>query len=197
MRRLLPFLLALATSLTWGQTHTGHQRRYELRPDPNQPLEIDLGSGDYQIVASASDSIAVVYDEGNPEDPRKVEVQIGSGHGQNRLKIVGPKCNFHAVIEVPRKTDLRVRMSAGGLSVGDVEGNKDIEVRSGTLELNGLRPQDYAQADFSVRIGDVNAPIFKNVKIGGWRSFKTVGPGKYRLHAHVGVGDLTLRTNKI
>jgi hypothetical protein len=90
------------------------------------------------------------------------------------------------VIEVPRKTDLRIRMSAGGLSIGDVEGNKDIEVITGNLELNSLRPQDYAQADFSVRIGDVYAPLFK-----------TTGSGKYRLHAHVGVGDLTLRTTRI
>ena len=194
MKRLLPFLLALSASLAWGQI--GHERRYELRPDPNWPLEIELGSGDYQIVASASDSIAVIYDEG-PEEPPKVEVKIGSGHGLNELKIAGPKKNFHAVIEIPRKTDLRVRMNSGGLRVGDVEGNKDIEVGAGNLELNALRPQDYATADFSVRIGDVYAPLFKTAKNRLWRSFKTVGPGKYRLHAHVGVGDLTLRTNTI
>jgi hypothetical protein len=197
MKRLLPFLLALSASLTWGQALTGHERRYELRPDPNQPLEIDLGSGDYQIVASASDSIAVVYDEEGAEAAHKVQVQIGSGHGQNYLKIAGAKSNFHAVIEVPRKTDLRVRMSAGGLRVGAVEGNKDIEIRAGNLELNSLRPQDYAQADFSVRIGDVYAPLFRTVRSGLPRSFKTVGPGKYHLHAHVGVGDLTLRPNII
>src|SRR6185312_5268210 len=164
MKRLLPFLLALSAFLTWGQT--GHERRYELRLDPNWPLEIELGSGDYQIVASTSDSIAVMYDDGNTEAARKVEVQIGSGHGQNHVKIVGPKSNFHAVIEVPRKTDLRVRMSAGGLSIGDVEGNKDIEVLAGNLELNSLRPQDYAQADFSVRIGDVYASLFSTAKSG-------------------------------
>ena len=124
-------------------------------------------------------------------------MQIGSGHGQNYLKIAGPKSNFRAVIEVPRKTDLRVRMTAGDLHVGDVEGNKDIEVRAGSLELSALRPQDYARADFSVRIGDVIAPIVKEAKSGLWRSFRTYGPGKYRLHAHVGVGDLTLRTNTI
>jgi hypothetical protein len=174
MKRLLPLLLALSASLTWGQT--SHERRYELRPDPNWPLEIELGSGDYQIVASASDSIAVVYDGNNAEAARKVEVQIGSGHGQNHLKIVGPKANFHAVIEVPRKTDLRVRMSAGGLRIGDVEGNKDIEIVAGNLELNSLHPQDYAQADFSVRIGDVYAPLFNIAKSGFWRSFKTAGP---------------------
>lgn len=194
MKRLLPFLLALSASLTWGQT--SHERRYELRPDPNWPLEIELGSGDYQIVASASDSIAVVYDD-NTDAVRKVKVQIDSGHGQNHLKIAGPKSNFHAVIEVPRKTDLRVRMNVGGLRIGDVEGNKDIEVVAGNLELNSLHPQDYAQADFSVRIGDVYAPLFKTAKSGFWRSFKTVGPGKYRLHAHVGIGDMTLRTERI
>lgn len=195
MKRLLPFLLALSASLAWGQS--SHERRYELRPDPNWPLVIELGSGDYEIVASSSDSIAVVYDEGTADALRKVKVQIDSGHGQNHLKIAGPKSNFHAVIEVPRKTDLRVRMSAGGLSIGDVEGNKDIEVLAGNLELNSLRPQDYAQADFSVRIGDVYAPLLKTAKTRLWRSFKTAGPGKYRLHAHVGVGDMTLHTSVI
>jgi len=194
MKRLLPFLLALS-ALTWGQT--SHEKRYELRPDPNWPLEIELGSGDYQIVASVSDSIAVVYDEGNADAIRKVKVQIDSGHGQNHIKIAGPKSNFHAVIEVPRKTDLRVRMSSGGLSIGDVEGNKDIEVLAGNLELNSLRPQDYAQADFSVRVGDVYTPLFKTTKTKLRQSFSTAGPGKYRLHAHVGVGDMTLRTERI
>jgi hypothetical protein len=195
MKRLLPFLLALTATLACAQN--SHERRYELRPDPNWPLAIELSSGDYQIVASESDSIAVVYQEESSENPRKVQVQIGSGHGQNYLKIAGPKSNFRAVIEVPRKTDLRVRMMAGDLRVGELEGNKDIEVRAGTLELNAIRPQDYAKADFSVRIGGVNAPIFKAAKTGLWRSFKAFGPGKYTLHAHVDVGDLTLHTNAI
>jgi len=197
MKRLLPFLLAIYASVAWGQTQIGHERRYELRPDPNWPLEIELGSGDYQIVASASDSIAVVYDEGSAAEPPRVEVKIGSGHGVNELKIAGHQKNFHAVIEVPKKTDLRVRMNSGGLRVGDVEGNKDIEIHAGNLELSALRPQDYARADFSVRVGDVYAPLFKTAKSGLWRSFKTVGPGKYRLHAHVDVGDLTLHANAI
>ena len=90
MKRLLPLLLALFASLSWGQT--SHERRYELRPDPNLPLEIDLSAGNYQIVASASDSIAVVY-EGSV-DLQKVKVQIDSGHGQNHLKIAGPNQTF-------------------------------------------------------------------------------------------------------
>lgn len=194
MRRLLPFLLALPVAVACAQNN--HERRYELKPDPNWPLAIELGSGDYQIVPSESDCIAVVYEENLP-DQRKVEVQIGSGHGQNTLKIAGPKSNFHAVIEVPRKTDLHVRMLAGDLHVGEVEGNKDIEMLSGNLELTSIRPEDYAKTDFSVRVGDLIAPSFKSGKNGAWRSLRTHGPGKYRLHAYVGVGGMTLRTNMI
>jgi hypothetical protein len=195
MRRLLLFLLALPVSVACAQNN--HERRYELRPDPNWPLAIELGSGDYQIVPSESDCIAVIYVENTPEETRKVEVQIASGHGQNTLKIAAPKSNFHAVIEVPRKTDLRVRMLTGDLHVGEVEGNKDIEMLSGHLELTSIRPADYAKTDFSVRQGDLIAPSFKTGKSGVWRSLRTHGPGKYRLHAYVGVGGLTLRTNTI
>ena len=195
MPRLLPFLLVLMAAAAFAQNT--HERRYELRPDPNWPLAIELGSGDYQIVPSQSDCIAVVYQENAPEDPGKVEVQIASGHGQNTLKIGAPKSGFHAVIEVPRKTNLRVRMTTGELHVGEVEGNKDIEMRSGNLELTSVKPEDYANADFSVRVGDLNAPSFNSEKGGAWRTLRTHGPGKYRLHAFVGIGGLTLRTNKI
>ncbi|HZD96065.1 MAG TPA: hypothetical protein VE133_17520 [Candidatus Sulfotelmatobacter sp.] len=192
MKRLLPFLLAIPATLALAQSN--HERRYELRPDPNWPLAIELSSGDYQIVPSESDSIAVVYQEDVP-DQRKLEVQIASGHGENHLKIAGGKSRSHVVIEVPRRTDLHVRMVTGDLHIGEVEGNKDIEMRAGTLELNAIHPQDYAKADFSVRIGDLNVPGLN--RNGFWRSLRTVGPGKYHLHAHVGVGDLTLRPNKI
>ena len=195
MKRLLPFLLALPVAIASAQD--SHERRYELRPDPNWPLAIELSSGDYQIVPSESGCIAVVYQENTPEQQRKVHVQIASGHGQNTLKIAAPKQNFHAVIEVPRKTNLRVRMLAGDLRVGEVEGNKDIEMAFGNLELTAVRPQDYERTDFSVRIGDLNAPSFKEARSGLLRSLRTHGPGKYRLHARVDVGDLTLRTNKI
>jgi hypothetical protein len=193
VKRLLLLLLALPVTIASAMPGNpdADERRYELRPDPRWPLAIELSSGDYQIVPSDSDSIAVVYRNGAPE-ASQVEVQIASGHGQNYLKIAAPKSNFHAVIEVPRRTDLRVRMAAGDLRVGEVEGNKDIEIHAGNLQLNAIHPQDYAKADFSVKVGDLRAPSFNTARSGFWRSFRTSGPGKYRLHAHVGVGDLTL-----
>jgi hypothetical protein len=200
VKRLLPFLLAISVSAALAQplTSDSDERRYELRPDPNWPLAIELSSGDYQIVPSESDSIAVVYrEDAKRQEPRNVEVQIASGHGQNFLKVSAPKSGFHVVIEVPRKTDLRVRMTAGDLRVGEVEGNKDIEIRAGNVELNSIDPRDYAKADFSVKLGDLTAPGFNTAQSGFLRSFRTSGRGKYRLHVHVGVGDLTLKPTRI
>jgi hypothetical protein len=45
-----------------------------------------------------------------------------------------------------------------------------------------------------VTAGDVKAPAFGVNKGGLFRSFRKEYPGgKYRLHAHVGAGDLVLR----
>ena len=47
--------------------------------------------------------------------------------------------------------------------------------------------------DASVLSGDLSGRPFGEEHGGLFRSFEKVGNGKYRLHAHVGAGDLTLR----
>ncbi len=187
---VIPLFLA---AVALAQTST--ERHYELRPDPTWPLAIDLSAGDYQIVASESDSITVIYDAPKPDKLKKVQVQMSSGHGQNYVKIDGQKAGFHATIAVPRKTDLLIRLGVGGLRVGDIEGNKDIEIYAGSLNFDGLRLQDYGKGDLSVRVGNVTGPEFPASGGGASRSYETYGKGRYRLHAHVGVGDVALHSS--
>jgi len=197
MTRLLPLLLALPLLLTasLASAQTSTERRYELRPDPSWPLSIELTAGDYQIVASESDSIAVVYDAPVPEKLKKVHVQMSSGHGRNYLKINGQKSGFHVTIQVPRKTDLIIRLGAGGLRVGDIEGNKDIEILTGSLNFDALHLQDYEKGDLSAHMGNVIGPDFHpSSGASTSRSFETYGKGKYHLHAHVGIGDVALHS---
>jgi len=59
-----------------------------------------------------------------------------------------------------------------------------------TIEAN---PEDYAHVDASVYSGDLDAEPFAISKGGLFRSFEKRGPGKYRLHAHVGAGELMLK----
>src|SRR5258708_8034568 len=90
MKKLLSLFLVIPlflAAVALAQTST--ERHYELRPDPTWPLAIDLSAGDYQIVASESDSITVIYDAPKPDKLKKVHVQMSSGHGQNYVKING------------------------------------------------------------------------------------------------------------
>ncbi len=112
-------------------------------------------------------------------------------------KIAGPKSNFHAVIEVPRKTDLRVRMMAGDLHVGEVEGNKDIEMlrRQSGAELDssaGLRKGRFFRPRRRRECAHLQSSKERLVAL-----LQDLWPGQIPLHAHVGVGDLTLQTNTI
>jgi hypothetical protein len=73
-----------------------------------------------------------------------------------------------------------------------VTGNKDIELHAGQLNVEVGKPEDYAHVEGSVNTGEVNAMAFNVSKGGLFRSFQKDGPGKYRLHAHVGAGELDL-----
>jgi hypothetical protein len=104
-----------------------------------------------------------------------------------------PNNNFSATIEVPRQSNLHVRLSAGQLDVEDVEGDKDIEIWAGQLDIEIPHPEAYGRRDASVLAGSVEASAFNISKGGLFRSFHEQGPGKYRLHAHVTTGEIDLR----
>jgi hypothetical protein len=70
--------------------------------------------------------------------------------------------------------------------------NKDVELSAGDLNIAVGNAADYSHVDASVMSGDLEAAPFKSHG-GLFRSFEKSGSGRYRLHTHVGAGDLTLR----
>jgi hypothetical protein len=90
------------------------------------------------------------------------------------------------------RTEIRSKVSARRLS--GVTGDKDDEIHAGDLTISVGNPGDYKHADGSVWAGDLSASAFGVTKDGLFRSFdKDNASGKYRLHAHVGAGDLVLK----
>jgi len=104
-----------------------------------------------------------------------------------------PKKDCQITIAVPREINLYARMRAGDLSVDGVAGDKDLELWAGDLSVQVPDVADYGPVDLSVRFGDVSGSQFGNPKGMMGNSLKRDGNGKYRLHAHVFAGDLTLR----
>jgi hypothetical protein len=84
-------------------------------------------------------------------------------------------------------------MFAGQMDVFDVEGDKDTELSFGQLNIDVGKPEQYGRVDASVNSGQLQADAFDVSKGGLFRSFDRTGPGKYRLHAHVGAGQVVLR----
>jgi hypothetical protein len=153
-------------------------------------IEITLESGDYHVRASSDSRIHVHWNEASA---RGVRVKLTTNGKSADLRVENtPHNNFHATIEVPALTDVRIRLTAGNLEMAGIKGDKDIEANAGNLNISVGSANDWGDVDASVTAGDLHAPAFQKATGGLFRSFKWKGPGKYMLHVHLTAGDINL-----
>jgi hypothetical protein len=170
------------------------QAMAEHKVAPGSSIRLHLESGGYQIQASDADKVTITYRTRSGEDLKQVHVDMKENGSVLSVYVRHtPNSNFNATIEVPRRSNLWVRLTAGDLVVEDIEGDKDIESRAGDVVIEVPHPEQYGHADGAVWAGDINASAFAIAKGGLFRSFDHYGPGKYRLHVHLLAGDLSLK----
>ena len=83
-------------------------------------------------------------------------------------------------------------MPFGELKLDEIHGNKNIELHAGELNIAMGNPHEYARIEASVYTGEINSAALSLSKGGLFRSYEKDGPGKYKLYAHVGSGELNL-----
>ena len=155
-------------------------------------VRMDLSAGDYDIVASPDDRIRITLTNRGRNNPDSyVDIEIKGSVAT--IETDGPKGDGLDVrIELPRRTNIVLKLSAGDLKVEAIEGSKDVSMRAGDVTIAvGARDQ-YRHVNASIKIGDLNAEPFNVRKEGFFRSFEWNGKGKYDLSAHLMVGDLKL-----
>ncbi len=153
-------------------------------------IRMDFCSSGIEIAGSDEPAIRVSY---YPErEDVRVRLQISGDRADLRVTRC-PHNNFKVRVEIPKSTALYARMMAGQIDVDDVDGDKDIEVSFGQLNVDVGKTEQYARVDASVNSGQIDAAAFGVNKGGLFRSFDQHGPGKYKLHAHVGAGQVDLR----
>ena len=158
-------------------------------------VRMHLEAGQYQIRAGNSDEIVVTCSSDDPEKLHKVRVNMKtSGTTADVYVHDTPHNDFHVTIDVPQRSNLWVRLSAGDMKIEDIEGDKDIETNAGDLTIQVPHPELYGHSDAAVWAGDISASAFAVNKSGLFRSFHQSGPGKYRLHVHLLAGDLRITT---
>ncbi len=200
MRR---FLLLFAAGALLAASSAG-QGRIEVTDIVDRPFSADfpaggkvnlhVRSGDIRIVGSDQDRITVAVSGDRAFEARKMKVRLDRRDGIADLRVSGgSRKDFTITIGIPKNTDLYARIPFGEVNVENVVGNKDIELHAGDLTVRLGNPADYGRVDASVFTGEVDGDPFGEEHGGLFRSFKREGSGPYRLHAHVGAGQLTLR----
>lgn len=155
-------------------------------------IRMDLCPSSTHIVGTNENHVRVSYESKHREEDVKVWIQVTGNRADVRVARC-PHNNFEMTIEVPKSSDLYVRMFAGELGISGISGNKDVQLHAGDLTIDVGEPATYAHVDASVLTGDLEARPFDVSKGGLFRSFERTGSGNYRLHAHVGAGQIELR----
>ena len=194
VRLLWPLLVSLTTTLVTAQAQS--QGKFELGLIPGASLKLELSSGNYTIESGSEDRLVIQSLAKDPEDQKKVRFGLSATREEAAVKVNGPS-HLEVSIQIPKNVNLSVRLNGGRLTMSGVEGDKDIESSAGQVNINIGRPQDYRAVDASVNSGDIDAPAFPGVRSGMVHSFNTTGPGKYRLHVHLGAGQIRLFTEEI
>lgn len=190
---ILSVLLAPAQSKRIEATNLP-DHPFQFNYPSGSQLSLHLRSGDVRVVGSNDNQVSVRVEAKNTEKAREVKVFFERFDNSADLRVSGgPRNDIQITVEVPKATGLFVRMPAGQLEIKDITGDKDVQMHAGELIIHVGNPADYFHVDASVTSGGIEAPPFGEDHGGLFRSFRKSGNGKYKLHAHVGAGDLTLR----
>jgi hypothetical protein len=185
-----PVVLANASSeiVLLGKPHM------EFDCPPNTPLRLHVRSGEIMIVGTDDNKVTVDLAGKNVDKIQDVKGRFSVSNNIADFRLTGgPKSELQIIIHIPKNSDLTARIFAGEVSVQDVTGNKDVELHAGQLTISVGKAEDYGHVDMSVNAGEVDAEIFGDSKGGLFRSISRDTGGKYRLHAHVGTGQLSVR----
>lgn len=168
--------------------------RFEADFPSGGHLRLHIRSGDLKVIGSDEQKIKIRYWGKNASEARDVKVSLRTMGNTGVLHVHGgPRNEFRIEIQIPKASNLFLRMPAGDADVENLVGDKDVELHAGDLKMAIGSPDEYAFADASVLAGDLETGPFGVTKDGLFRSFHHQGSGKYKLHAHVGAGDLTLK----
>jgi hypothetical protein len=193
MKHCMVWFFVVISSISLNAEWNSHEAGVQQKFVSGGTIRLHLSAGGYTVSPSDSDSIVVTYHTDSAEQLSRVKVEIKPASSNADIYVHGtPHSNFNATIEVPRRSNLWARLTAGELDVEDVEGDKDLEIWAGQIDLEIPHPEQYGHRDASVLAGSVESSAFNISKGGLFRSFHEQGPGKYRLHTHVTTGEIDL-----
>ncbi|MDQ1693578.1 MAG: hypothetical protein QOH85_1113 [Acidobacteriaceae bacterium] len=161
---------------------------------------VDANIGDVRVTPTDQDEkVRLVITSHKQEDADAASGwvrEFAVNGSQAKIKIETPKRGAHGfevTVYVPRRSNLRLKLGIGDLTVDGVTGNTDAEVGIGDLKVTVPDPHAFRAVAMSVHIGDVNAKAFGLEPSGflGKSVEREFNAGSYRLKLHTGIGDVS------
>jgi len=162
---------------------------FEAAFQPGGTIALDLSIGGYDIRGTAENQIRVEID---PDDMPSSHSEVHVDGSKATVRVEGHPNDFHAVIYVPRQSNLKANQTIGQLHIIDVEGNKYVGLNIGQILIDVPPTEMIKSVDATVGIGSVRAGPWRVGKGGFFRSFRAGGQGAYTINAHLDIGDLEL-----
>ncbi len=155
-------------------------------------VRLELSAGDYDIRGGSDSHIRVTWRTRTADQMGNATVRAEVRGREAKIETAGPRNAFRVEIELPRRSDLHLRMSAGDLTIANIAGNKDVRLRAGNINIEVADPAEYGHVKASVTAGDLSARPFGFTTGGLFRSFEHEGSGRFDLRARLWAGDLRL-----
>lgn len=189
--RILTWLVAVLPLTLSAQSSGTCATPFTAASAPNGELTLTLRAGDTVITGTEASTVRVTCIIGDQRGAGDIKISFAANHLTLRG---GPDNDVSFHIEVPRSANLRIRESAGNLTIANVIGDKDVSLNAGNMTIEVGDAASYRNVDASVLVGNLSALPFGREKDGLFRSFQHENPGgRYRLHASLLAGNLTLK----
>jgi len=167
---------------------------YSAPAKAGMTLTIESRPAEAVLTGSDREGIRVSCTVSESSRAAEVKIHFEQTGDFGKLRVDGgPSNNMHIRIELPRKTNLKLRVPAGEVRVDQLAGDKDILLKAGEIVVSGVTASEYRSVDASVGVGAVSAEAWGVRKGGFLRNFtKESAGGTYRLHAHLISGNIQL-----
>lgn len=160
---------------------------------PRGQIDLRVRPAEIHIIGSDEGRIVVRVEGRQGRDSKDMQARFEKHGNSGVLEIAGgPRNDVTITVQVPRESNLVVRVFAGDVEVRDVVGDKDVELNFGSLRIGVGDATDYSSVKASVSSGEIDAKPFGESHGGLFRSLEKSGNGRYKLRAHVGAGQLSL-----
>ena len=158
-------------------------------------IRMNLPSGGVDVVGTPDERITVSWRSNSADLDRKVKVDLREeSNGKEAVVVIdAPGNHIRYRVEVPRQSNIAIRMSAGDCAVRSVQGDVSASLLAGNLELRVAEPRDYRLVRGSVTSGGLSAKPWGIDKGGLFRSFEATGDGRHEIRMEVLAGQLVIR----